>query len=261
MTKNLLAILLGVLVSMLALLILEGGVRLFRSDINHQDTERALFMERKFGNSFGWLPNVSGVSFGQRFYTDKDGFRKPERQPDSGKSWVILGDSVAFGVGVENDNTFISLMQEARPDIRILNTAVVGYATENYRDVLLKFASESDVTHVVLFYCLNDIYDAMNVLPEKQGGVERVLGFLRRNSKLYMLMKNILSDRSKTFLQNDFHEYEESNPRFIRTVRLLTEINDILTKRKISFQVVMLPDEYQLRKREQGLLKPQETIA
>jgi hypothetical protein len=51
MTKNLLAILLGVLVSMLAPPILEGGVRLLRTDINHHDTERALFLERAFGSA------------------------------------------------------------------------------------------------------------------------------------------------------------------------------------------------------------------
>ena len=52
-----------------------------------------------------------------------------------------------------------------------------------------------------------------------------------------------------------------ASPRFTRTVALLTEMNDLLVKNKIDFQVVMLPYEYQLREREPGLLKPQELMA
>jgi len=261
MARNLLTSLIGVLIGIFALLFLEVLVRVLRTDINHQDTERALFMERAFGESPGWRPGASGVSFGERVYIDDQGFRKPDRQPASGKAWLILGDSVAFGVGVENNSTFVTLMQTARPDIRVINTAVVGYATGNYRDVLQRHVSTRDLEKVVLFYCLNDTYDDLRAVPEDTGGVNRILGFLRRNSKLYMLMKNTFFDRSKPYFENDFREYGTDNLRFIRTVGLLTEMNDLLMKRKIAFQVVMLPYEYQLRMQEKNLLKPQEAMA
>lgn len=261
MVKNLLASLLGVLLSILILLFLEGVVRVLRTDINHQDTEHGLFMERAFGNSIGWRPGASGVSFGLRVYIDDEGFRKPDRQPASGNVWLILGDSVAFGVGVENDSTFASLIQVARPEVRVINTAVVGYGIGNYRDVLQKYIPTSHLKTVVLFYCLNDIYEDMNVLPENVGSLGKLLGFLRRNSKLYMFLKDTFFDRSKSYFQSDFREYEAASPRFIRTVGLLIEMNDLLVKNNIDFQVVMLPYEYQLRERETGLLKPQELMA
>jgi hypothetical protein len=143
----------------------------------------------------------------------------------------------------------------------VINTAVVGYGIGNYRDVLQKYMPARDIKAVVLFYCLNDIYEDMNVLPVNEGSVGKSLGFLRRNSKLYMLLKDTFFDRSKSYFQSDLREYEAANPRFIRTVALLTEMNDLLLKNKIDFQVVMLPYEYQLRERETSLLKPQELMA
>ena len=121
--------------------------------------------------------------------------------------------------------------------------------------------STGDLEEVILFYCLNDTYDGLNALPEDSGALGRLLGFLRRNSKLYMLMKNTFFDRSKSYFEADFREYDVNNSRFFRTINLLTEMDDLLTKRKIAFQVVLLPYEYQLRKREMGVLEPQEAMA
>jgi hypothetical protein len=45
------------------LLLFELGIRFLKPEINNQDTELSLFRENAFGNSVGWKPNSSGISF------------------------------------------------------------------------------------------------------------------------------------------------------------------------------------------------------
>jgi len=75
---------------------------------------------------------------------------------------VMLGDSVAFGAGVTDGETFSQLLQEMQPGIEVANLGVSGYGTDQ---ALLRlehegFALEPQV--VVLHFCLaNDFLDNM----------------------------------------------------------------------------------------------------
>lgn len=75
---------------------------------------------------------------------------------------MLIGDSVAFGVGVNSDDIFSSLVQKAIAPNRItlLNTAVVGYSLDNYYDIIKDIGSiNGNVKRVLLIYTLNDVYD------------------------------------------------------------------------------------------------------
>jgi hypothetical protein len=77
---------------------------------------------------------------------------------------LMLGDSIAFGPGVADDQTFSYLLHELDPTLEVVNLAVPGYGTDQ---ALLRLEREGvalapDV--VVLHFCLaNDIVD--NALP------------------------------------------------------------------------------------------------
>ena len=99
--KKLTLLLASLVFCALIILLLEVGTRILWPEINAQDTEQSLLRPQAFGDSYGWQPQATGTSFGKTVFIDEFGFRKissPEHYTDS---WIILGDSVTFGVGVE----------------------------------------------------------------------------------------------------------------------------------------------------------------
>src|SRR5690348_8188943 len=95
----------------LILLSFEAGTRVFRPEINFQETEKRLLRNNVFGDTYGMEPNASGISFGVPITTDEFGFRRGIAPKNYRSSWLVLGDSVTFGVGVKDEHTYIQLLQ------------------------------------------------------------------------------------------------------------------------------------------------------
>jgi lysophospholipase L1-like esterase len=270
MIKRFALLISSVIFSMVLVLLLEAGTRIISPEINFQDTERGLLREMAFGNTYGWKPKAEGVCFGKRVYIDEFGFRKLASPQDSKDSWLILGDSVTFGVGVETKDTYAQLLQDDHPQTRIWNTAVIGYDARNYRDVFYRLmAGEQglkNLKRVLLFFCLNDVDldeemgKALGSRPNRSQVTESLLSFLRRNSKLYILAKNIFSDRSKFYFTQDYQLYKDKSDSFSETMSILSEMDAYSRDRNIEFSVVILPYEYQLRARNEQNLLPQKRL-
>lgn len=65
------------------------------------------------------------VSF--RVSTDEHGFRTaPVPSSESMPAVLVLGDSTTFGIGVEGDQTYAARLDEALPDVRVLNGGLPG---------------------------------------------------------------------------------------------------------------------------------------
>ena len=239
--------------------IFEIGIRNFYPEINYQGNEASLFQEKKFHNSMGYLNNSKGEIFGKMSYTDELGFRKMESPSDYDKSWLLLGDSVGFGVGVETEDTFAQLIQNYYPKKKIFNSAVVGYSAVNYPDVVDIFLNDhEEVERVILFFCLNDVYGNLTLKRTSIPIKERILSFLRTNSKLYLFLKKQFFDRSKAFALYDIGLYTEDNQDLKEYLDAVDQIDSTLEEKGIEFMVVILPYEYQLRLK--GLTAPQELL-
>ena len=103
-----------VLGSSLLMLVLLGTGELYCrwfTRINFGGTSGDMFIGRKFGGSYGNASDYEGISFGTKFRTDRNGFRIDPtfRDPTSNTAVLILGNSVAFGPGVEEPKTFVGL--------------------------------------------------------------------------------------------------------------------------------------------------------
>lgn len=260
----------SVIFVLLLVLLLEGVTRILKPEINFQDTERSLLRSNAFGETYGWRPNASGICFGNRVFIDEFGFRKIAAPQNYSESWLLLGDSVTFGVGVETQDTFAQLLQDAHPEARVWNTAVIGYDAGNYEDVfnhlMAKAESLPNLKRVFLFFCLNDV-DMGQELESALGNranrwqlTENVLSFLRRNSKLYLLVKSGLSDRSKFYFEQDYRFYADEGKNFRQAMGILAGMNDYLKNRGVEFTVVILPYEYQLRARDEQNRLPQKRL-
>jgi lysophospholipase L1-like esterase len=239
----------------------EGLVRVAMPQVNFQDTQRSLFRAHAFGQSVGWKPGASGVSFGQVVQIDAQGFRDLAGSKRTGRLWIILGDSVTFGVGVGYDATFAGMLQAKVPDVAVCNTAVVGYSLENYRDVLRSLLGQGKTPeHVLLFYCLNDIYGYFDNVPSDCDTIgQKCLGLLRQNSKLYILAKALLTDRSKSYFTYDQGFYSDAQV-LDRAVKTLNEIQQMTKAAGSELTVVILPYEYQIRSPEAANLEPQHVL-
>jgi hypothetical protein len=75
---------------------------------------------------------------------------------------VMLGDSVAFGTGVDDRETFSEVLQETLPELEVANLAVSGYGTDQE---LLRLEHEGfslQPNVVMLHFCMaNDLVDNM----------------------------------------------------------------------------------------------------
>jgi lysophospholipase L1-like esterase len=256
----------------LALLLFEAGTRVFCPEINFQDTERFLIRRNVFGDSYGWTPNASGISFGRRVTIDEFGFRRLTAPQDYTSSWLVLGDSVTFGVGVDVENTYVQLLQNNLSTVKLWNTSVIGYDMLNHRQVVNRFVLESqdipNIKRVLLFFCLNDV-DLQYPDTAKRSRFEDLTSnyidkgfyFLSSNSKFYILMKNVVSDRSEFYFWHDYQFYKDPGKKYTDAMNILDKINTDLRQRGIDFTVVILPYEYQLRAKEEQRLLPQQLLA
>lgn len=160
-------------------------------------------------------PGFVGRAFGAEVRINSHGMRSPERpmaKPKDVRRVLILGDSVAFGHGVEQSAMFSVLLEKSLSDamtsgirVEVINTAVPGYNSVQERMVLHEkgFAWQPDVVLVVAV--INDVepiyeFTAQNGLwwenpPEVYREIfERevigrgVRGWLRRHVRVFGLL-------------------------------------------------------------------------
>jgi len=272
------------------ILALEGLVRILMPGINFVGESNYLIIENKYGKTFGYKPNVHGVSWGAELYTDNYGFRFDPLEAHMGSkdpslpSIVILGDSVALGIGIPAKSSFVNLISQQVRGYNFYNTSVIMYGVSHYKDIVDQFVIPNrhnlNIKEVFLFYTLNDINNLVPLkgqefIRQKSGfpeykntvGLVKKLTriydfnpFLVSHSKLYLLLKKIFYDCSKTWFFYDYQEYCNAQRlrNFADTMRY---IKDTLSHEKIDLTVFVLPYEFQLRETKRKYLLPQEAIS
>ncbi|TRZ93935.1 hypothetical protein D4R78_07375 [bacterium] len=279
------------LISTVALILtLEGLVRILMPEINFVGESNYLIIENKYGKTFGYKPNVRGVSWGAELYTDNYGFRfDPQgayqhKKDQSLPSVVILGDSVALGIGVPAKDAFVNLISQQVRGYNFYNASVIMYGVSHYKDVVEQFVIPNqrnlNIKEVFLFYTLNDINNLVPLkgqefIRQKSGFPEykNIAGFVKKltkiydfnpflvsHSKLYLLLKKIFYDCSKTWFFYDYQEYRNAQ-RLRNLGDTMRYIKDALSHEKIELTILVLPYEFQLRENNRQYLLPQEVIS
>jgi lysophospholipase L1-like esterase len=268
-----------VLGSSLLMLVLLGTGELYCrwfTRINFVSSSGDMFISRKFGGSYGNASDYEGISFGTKFQTDQNGFRIDPtfRDPTSNMAVLILGDSVAFGPGVEEPKTFVGLLRRSMPNVRFYNSSVIGYGLHDYANVVDQFVPlKPEIKYVLLFYCLNDIYDvsAQQILqsvqtdtvttkPSLQSVVYSINVYLRERSKLYLFVKDVVTNPSMRYFKQDLAEYQKGNDHIAASLRPLKEIGKKLAARGITFKVFVMPYKAQVQTMLQADLLPQRIV-
>jgi hypothetical protein len=257
----------GILVFLLTLC--EILVRLWIPEIQPQGTEKNLYQENRYGESHGLKPLSRGLSNGALVQVDRYGFRETSVKLDTSKnSWLLLGDSVTMGIGVEADSTFAGILQAELDSVNILNSSMIGYNVQNYGNVFSYFINhrrnDLKIKRVVLFWCLNDLYtdsDAVQMpggrLRSRFGGL---LNFIRVHSRFYFFLKTLLFDRPKSYYLFDSRLYADGGFQDEDGNQGILNIQKTCSDENIRFDVVLLPYEYQLRHKDVDLDKPQKVM-
>jgi hypothetical protein len=241
-------ILINLATTIVILILLEIGLRIFHDGINLQSTDNQLIELDKYGSSFGLKENSIGESFGVNLESDKYGFRKSSIPAKSdSNSILIFGDSVTMGIGVESDSTYIGRLADELSEngIGLLNFSLIGYNIFDYINTLKYSNKNYRFNKILLFYCLNDSGFESNIGQVKEiGFVKSSLKFLKSNSYLYLWIKNTFTDRKKAYYDFELQNYSDIE-RMNKLKDSFLEIKDLAGQKQIS--VVILPYEYQLR--------------
>jgi len=147
--------------------ILEIYLRTFKL-INFNGVDKNFLVKNLNGNVEN-NKNFQGIVFGNLAYTDENGFRIPKNYNYNKKSKniLILGDSNAFGPGVDEEKTFVGLIRGSFKDYNVYNSSVVGYNLKNYHEIIQNFLKSNKIEKLVLFLDLNDIDLKTNPLEDE----------------------------------------------------------------------------------------------
>jgi hypothetical protein len=120
-----------------------------------------------FSGIYGWAgrPRAVAPMGGGRVTLNAQGFRGKDLSPPKGASRtrvVLLGDSIAFGYGVSDEETFAHRLEVEDNGLEVLNLGVEGYGPGQELLLLQRTGLGANPDVVVLAVCLrNDFVDAM----------------------------------------------------------------------------------------------------
>ncbi|QXD14236.1 SGNH/GDSL hydrolase family protein [Rhodocaloribacter litoris] len=261
-TLRILTINLAVLLLLLAAV--EGAVRLAVPEVRPNGTDRRLLADSVYGATPGLRPHAEGTSNGARFRVNGQGFWHYTAGIAPGRpGWLLLGDSVTMGPGVDPDSTFAGRLAARLDTLNVLNPSLIGYDVHDYGAVLRTLLARDDLNlhRVTVFWCLNDAYAPATTDPN--AGVRRLAGpvltFLRRHVRTYAWLKAHLADRPRTYFEHDRRLYD--GPALEAALAGLDTLHRLADTRGLRLEIVLLPYEYQLRRAgEPGLFHPQDVL-
>ncbi len=151
----------GVLATLAALLTLEAVFRVVAP--NYLAARRG---PHAYSAALGWVSR-GGVTLtlaGKRVTLNGKGHRGRELAARRNRNarLVVIGDSIAFGLGVADEETFSSLLDARDNGIEVANLAVQGYGPDQELVVLQRAGLPLGPDVVVVAFCMaNDLAESM----------------------------------------------------------------------------------------------------
>ncbi len=246
------------LITLLLLIFIELFVRLCFPYIQAQGCDSKMLKDFVYGKSMGLAPNRSGIFFGKRVHIDENRSRRNGHRFNKKKStWLHIGDSVTMGVGVDDDSTFSALISQETDSINILNPSLIGYSVVDYKNVIrqliLNDRNALKITHVTMFYCLNDIYG--QTYTEQATPHYKILEFIKTHYRTYIALKGLLFDRPLAIYDYDKKFYSHNGKELIQVANEISQIQLVCQMNQIDFNIVVLPYLSQLELKNRPTLE------
>lgn len=209
------------------------------------------------------------------------------------KPFLIVGDSVSAGVGVEASKSYPAILERRLKGHRIINTSVPGYNLTDYLNVLRATFPAITVEGIIVGLCLNDVAEAsqlhiLQAIGESQehrgesapriepshekypNPIVRALRYLNDNyvhfndvlkhySRSYLWIKSLATDTSRDYFTADASAYRD--PHISEILRQqLDELHHLAQRHHVWLVLLIFPYEYQLRVQPDGTGQPQQLI-
>ena len=234
-----------------------------------------------FSGTYGWIPRKGAGSAvdGSWVSVNARGYRGRELalpSTDDRTRVVVLGDSIAFGLGVSDDETFSSRLDARDNGIEVANLAVQGYGPGQELLVLSHEALRYEPDVVVLAFCAaNDFADAVLPLALYDGSPKPRFRLIEDRlvlddsalkisvpravyvwlSDYSQLFNRAVAPVRRTLLPTDWHQrYNEAlrdEQYALRlSVALVRKMNALCRRRGITFLVAVFPARSSSRVKE-----------
>ena len=236
------------------LILMEISLRIYLSYHIFYDVEMS-----RYGQSFkiqstnpliGHIhrPGVEGRLMNVKVSINSDGLRDREYPVERNKQKrriIFLGDSLTFGWGVEEKDTFSTILEQRLN--KEMPTEIINFGTGNYnttQEVNLFFEKglKYNPDTVVVFYFINDA----EPLPKKSA-----LSFLanfRTTTFYWSRFKKLAAQISpgKTFKEFYSDLYQDKQQGWIETRKAFQKLARVCQEREIRLRVVILPELHNL---------------
>ena len=193
-------------------------------------------------------PNLDGIFHSARYQINSLGLRGPEI--DSPKETeerriLFLGDSFVFGIGVNNDQTLSTriedLVKTEVPDskYRVINMGVPSYNTEQELIQLEGLQGTLDPNAVILFFVPNDIEKKKWVFEKRESFAANFSQRSYALSTFFILVQQALTKLGSPPQLINLQDYSEGNVRWVAISDSLQKINSLCKARSIPFVVYL----------------------
>lgn len=188
-------------------------------------------------------PNASAVLMGVPVRINADGLR--DRDHDlahpGARRIIFLGDSLTFGWGVEESQTFaarIEAMLAKRSPVDVINFGTGNYNTEQEANLFFEKGLKYSPDEVVVFFFINDAEPTPRQSRWELLENVRILTFF---------WSRVNALRSKLGHGGSFRDYyaalyRDDQPGWIAEKRAFRDLRDVCAEHGIDLRVVMLPE-------------------
>jgi lysophospholipase L1-like esterase len=169
-------------ITIVVLCALEAAVRMWFPQWVPRSARMTAFWQ--FDPRYGWshAPGTSGrfasLGFDIEVAINAQGFRGPETthaRASGSRRVVLLGDSHAWGFGVEEEQSFARLLEQLIPNLQVVNLGVSGYSTDQELLLYQEEGHRYETDVVMLVVAHNDLRGNTRTIESSVYGKPRFL--------------------------------------------------------------------------------------
>jgi len=198
--------------------------------------------------TFGWVHNANSsgrhrkpLAYDVTYTIDAHGHRVTAGSYDLPEV-LILGDSLTFGQGVEDNEAYPALLQEQLPGVKVINGGVSAWGTTQALLKLQQQLQEHDTIRLVVYTVINHNLDRNYLRKSWLEHIDKSRGLRVPYYDVVdgQLVFQGLADPQQDGLEEspELRDKEQTLTRL-----LLTEMASLCAERSIPFVVVYLPTE------------------
>ena len=242
----------------LLLILLELGARLFDPVGVSYFPETARFFDTMIHEepiSYRLKPGLDDKFNHARYQINSLGFRGPEppiAKPVGESRILWLGDSLVFGIGVNNDQTMPAVLERlanegaADKHYQVLNMGVPSYNTEQELIQFETLGMQLQPDAVLLLFAPNDIERKNWVFEKRESWIANLAQRSYALSTLFVFSRLARESAGIPESYVNMPDFSDDNPRWRAIADSLSRIQQICNARSIPFVVLTMSSTDQM---------------